>query len=75
MSREKYEQQRNRQITENNVRPYNVYILNSCVLDEYTKITTPRQDVLFKKGYLTRRKVPETISENSVDQNNDGEKK
>lgn len=42
--------------------------------DEYTKITTPRQDVLFKKGYLTRRKVvPETVSENSVDQTSDGE--
>ncbi|KAK7604849.1 hypothetical protein V9T40_006035 [Parthenolecanium corni] len=40
--------------------------------DEYTKITTPRQDVLFKKGYLTRRKVvPETVSENSVDQTSD----
>ncbi|XP_059490798.1 nascent polypeptide-associated complex subunit alpha, muscle-specific form-like isoform X2 [Neocloeon triangulifer] len=24
--------------------------------DEYTKITTPRQDVLFKKGYLGRRR-------------------
>ncbi|KAG7200747.1 hypothetical protein KM043_001295 [Ampulex compressa] len=24
--------------------------------DEYTKITTPRQDVLFKKGYLSRKK-------------------
>ncbi|XP_059608900.1 uncharacterized protein LOC132256481 [Phlebotomus argentipes] len=24
--------------------------------DEYTRITTPRQDVLFKKGYLTRPK-------------------
>lgn len=25
-------------------------------LDEYTRITTPRQDVLFKKGYLSRPK-------------------
>lgn len=25
--------------------------------DEYTKITTPRQDVLFKKGYLGRRRA------------------
>lgn len=25
--------------------------------DEYTKITTPRQDVLFKKGYLGRRRT------------------
>jgi hypothetical protein len=24
------------------------------ILDEYTRITTPRQDVLFKKGYLSR---------------------
>lgn len=24
--------------------------------DEYTRITTPRQDVLFKKGYLARKK-------------------
>lgn len=24
--------------------------------EEYTKITTPRQDVLFKKGYLSRKK-------------------
>ncbi|XP_032691504.1 uncharacterized protein LOC116854068 isoform X3 [Odontomachus brunneus] len=24
--------------------------------DEYTRITTPRQDVLFKKGYLSRKK-------------------
>lgn len=26
----------------------------SCLSDEYTRITTPRQDVLFKKGYLSR---------------------
>ena len=26
-------------------------------LDEYTRITTPRQDVLFKKGYLSRPKT------------------
>lgn len=24
--------------------------------DEYTRITTPRQDVLFKKGYLSKPK-------------------
>lgn len=24
--------------------------------EEYTKITTPRQDVLFKKGYLAKKK-------------------
>ncbi|XP_050537646.1 uncharacterized protein LOC126903515 [Daktulosphaira vitifoliae] len=38
--------------------------------DEYTKITTPRQDVLFKKGYLGRRKntlvpvINEVMNEN-----------
>ncbi|PSN46728.1 hypothetical protein C0J52_00887 [Blattella germanica] len=26
--------------------------------EEYTKITTPRQDVLFKKGYLGRKRLP-----------------
>lgn len=26
-------------------------------LDEYTRITTPRQDVLFKKGYLNKPKT------------------
>lgn len=41
------------------------------VIDEYTKITTPRQDVLFKKGYLGRRKhtslvpvINEALNEN-----------
>jgi len=39
-------------------------------IDEYTKITTPRQDVLFKKGYLGRRKhssvpvITEVLNEN-----------
>lgn len=28
--------------------------------DEYTRITTPRSDVLFKKGYLTRPKKYDT---------------
>lgn len=28
--------------------------------DEYTRITTPRQDVLFKKGYLNKPKVYQT---------------
>lgn len=39
------------------------FIKNNCknllffaVPDEYTRITTPRQDVLFKKGYLSRPK-------------------
>ncbi|VVC30924.1 Hypothetical protein CINCED_3A011498 [Cinara cedri] len=42
--------------------------------DEYTKITTPRQDVLFKKGYLGRRKhaaVPAAIAE-VLNENEDG---
>lgn len=53
---------------------YNYYILNHysilIFLDEYTKITTPRQDVLFKKGYLGRRKhnsvpvITEALNEN-----------
>ncbi|XP_058466301.1 uncharacterized protein LOC131439384 [Malaya genurostris] len=34
--------------------------------DEYTKITTPRQDVLFKKGYLSRPKRYTTMNENST---------
>ncbi|XP_055620176.1 uncharacterized protein LOC129764748 [Toxorhynchites rutilus septentrionalis] len=38
--------------------------------DEYTKITTPRQDVLFKKGYLSRPKrngsATTTISEDGM---------
>ncbi|CAB3377422.1 Hypothetical predicted protein [Cloeon dipterum] len=38
--------------------------------DEYTKITTPRQDVLFKKGYLGRRRAtPLVSSSNGVDDN------
>lgn len=28
--------------------------------DEYTRITTPRQDVLFKKGYLSKPKNYQT---------------
>ncbi|KAF4530590.1 hypothetical protein B566_EDAN006796 [Ephemera danica] len=47
--------------------------------DEYTKITTPRQDVLFKKGYLGKRRPqqkPETVVQelqvNAYDQNNAG---
>ncbi|XP_065083057.1 uncharacterized protein LOC135705315 [Ochlerotatus camptorhynchus] len=35
--------------------------------DEYTKITTPRQDVLFKKGYLSRPKKHTTSSTNGND--------
>jgi hypothetical protein len=32
----------------------NCFALFDFVPDEYTRITTPRQDVLFKKGYLSR---------------------
>jgi len=32
--------------------------------DEYTKITTPRQDVLFKKGYLGRKKAVTPVAPN-----------
>ena len=32
----------------------------SFVSDEYTRITTPRQDVLFKKGYLNKPKTYQT---------------
>lgn len=31
-------------------------LLDLPTKDEYTRITTPRQDVLFKKGYLSRPK-------------------
>lgn len=43
---------------------------NSAVIineDEYTKITTPRQDVLFKKGYLSRPKKHTTTSSNGIE--------
>lgn len=35
--------------------------------DEYTKITTPRQDMLFKKGYLGRKKSTPTPSQDTGD--------
>lgn len=40
---------------------YNLILYNHVKIlhilsDEYTRITTPRQDVLFKKGYLSKRK-------------------
>lgn len=36
--------------------------------DEYTKITTPRQDMLFKKGYLGKKKtIPITPPQDSVE--------
>lgn len=37
--------------------------------EEYTKITTPRQDVLFKKGYFGRKKessIEENVYNNST---------
>ncbi|XP_075229958.1 uncharacterized protein LOC142329347 [Lycorma delicatula] len=34
--------------------------------DEYTKITTPRQDVLFKKGYLGRRRTNNTTDAQEI---------
>lgn len=43
---------------------------NSAVIineDEYTKITTPRQDVLFKKGYLSRPKKNTPTSSNGTE--------
>ncbi|XP_029720422.1 uncharacterized protein LOC109407553 [Aedes albopictus] len=36
--------------------------------EEYTKITTPRQDVLFKKGYLSRPKKHTTTSTTSANE-------
>lgn len=33
------------------------------ISDEYTRITTPRQDVLFKKGYLSRPKRMSAMEE------------
>lgn len=51
-------------------RPYKLIGFFFFLADEYTKITTPRQDVLFKKGYLGRRKhtsvpvITEVINEN-----------
>lgn len=34
--------------------------------DEYTKITTPRQDVLFKKGYLSQKKPQSSVDSTST---------
>jgi len=36
------------------------------VAEEYTKITTPRQDILFRKGYFGRRKFESSIEESTV---------
>ncbi|XP_058125291.1 uncharacterized protein LOC131285475 [Anopheles ziemanni] len=37
--------------------------------DEYTRITTPRQDVLFKKGYLSRPKPTTTATASTSNEN------
>lgn len=37
--------------------------------DEYTRITTPRSDVLFKKGYLTRPKKYDTATTTNTSSN------
>ncbi|OXA50118.1 hypothetical protein Fcan01_15300 [Folsomia candida] len=34
--------------------------------EEYTKITTPRQDVLFKKGYLSQKKPQSSVESASA---------
>lgn len=39
------------------------------LIDDYTRITTPRQDVLFKKGYLSRPKKHLTTPQTSTDTN------
>lgn len=41
-----------------------VWIYWFVFADEYTKITTPRQDVLFKKGYLGRKKAVTPVAPN-----------
>lgn len=45
------------------------------ISDEYTRITTPRQDVLFKKGYLSRmnnnKTATTTTNINSTDTTSD----
>lgn len=46
-----------------------INILNN--LDEYTRISTPRSDVLFKKGYLSRPKKNEIISSTQTMSPND----
>lgn len=40
--------------------------------DDYTRITTPRQDVLFKKGYLSRPKPYATQSSTDMSDNANG---
>ena len=47
-----------------------ITLFKSCfffgVSEEYTKITTPRQDVLFKKGYLGRKRPTAAPSADST---------
>lgn len=40
--------------------------------DEYTRITTPRQDVLFKKGYLNKPKTYQTQTSTGTSTNSTG---
>lgn len=43
--------------------PFDLFTIQFiCNLDEYTRITTPRSDVLFKKGYLSRPKKSDMTS-------------
>lgn len=39
------------------------------ISDEYTRITTPRQDVLFKKGYLSRMNNNKTATTTTTNTN------
>ncbi|XP_044742964.1 FK506-binding protein 5-like isoform X2 [Chrysoperla carnea] len=39
--------------------------------DEYTRITTPRQDVLFKKGYLSKKKPLTVVSGDTAQNHHD----
>jgi hypothetical protein len=41
-------------------RRFLIILISVDVSEEYTKITTPRQDVLFKKGYLGRKRSTAT---------------
>lgn len=48
-------------------------LLNFCCFsDEYTRITTPRQDVLFKKGYLNKPKTYQTQTSTGTSTNSTG---
>lgn len=51
---------------------YNKIKQNLFVSDEYTRITTPRQDVLFKKGYLNKPKTYQTQTSTGTSTNSTG---